>query len=268
MKTKCLYCNKIFTAKTSRAKYCSRKCCFTDYNKKKAIRLKVDNYREMTCAYCNKVIITDNLQRLYCSKKCKYDSWYKRNYENTIKFAGKNIKDNCELCNKEFVKTDSRKRFCSEECRVIVSSKRNYPPINTKREKGSEANLLWRERLRNKHIGKYSKIGKNETLLLNIVETILNIKLERQYYCAGYFVDGYDIHNNIVYEIDEFFHYLKNEELRPKDLLRQKRITGALKCNFIRIKDVNENKIKRKTKKLINTIRLQLERNKKWRKKK
>lgn len=52
----------------------------------------------------------------------------------------------------------------------------------------------------------------------------------------GYWVDGYDQINNIVYEYDEKHHFV-NEQLLNKDVRRQQEITNFLKCKFIRIKE-------------------------------
>lgn len=52
----------------------------------------------------------------------------------------------------------------------------------------------------------------------------------------GYFVDGYDKENNVVYEYDEPFHYNIDGTLKEKDSKRQKEIENLLKCDFIRIK--------------------------------
>jgi len=49
----------------------------------------------------------------------------------------------------------------------------------------------------------------------------------------GYWVDGYDKENNIVYEYDEPWHSRQLE----KDAHRQKEIEEFLSCKFIRIKD-------------------------------
>jgi hypothetical protein len=51
----------------------------------------------------------------------------------------------------------------------------------------------------------------------------------------GYWVDGYDKENNIVYEFDEKYHFNKDGNLKLKDIQRQKLITEHLKCKFIRI---------------------------------
>jgi hypothetical protein len=52
----------------------------------------------------------------------------------------------------------------------------------------------------------------------------------------GYWLDGYDIENNIAYEYDEKAHFIKGQ-LKDKDINRQKEIKKLLKCKFIRIKD-------------------------------
>jgi len=51
----------------------------------------------------------------------------------------------------------------------------------------------------------------------------------------GYWVDGYDPVNNVVYEYDEKYH--KSKKQQEKDLNRQNEIIDFLKCSFIRIKD-------------------------------
>lgn len=52
----------------------------------------------------------------------------------------------------------------------------------------------------------------------------------------GFWVDGYDFENNIVYEYDERHHFDINGNLKIKDVERQKLITELLNCKFIRIK--------------------------------
>jgi hypothetical protein len=53
----------------------------------------------------------------------------------------------------------------------------------------------------------------------------------------GYWTDGYDKENNIVYEFDEHHHFDKNGNLSQKDIRRQQEIENLLNCRFIRIKD-------------------------------
>ena len=53
----------------------------------------------------------------------------------------------------------------------------------------------------------------------------------------GYWIDGYDKENNVVYEFDEKYHFNKDGYLKEKDLKRQKEIEHFLNCKFIRIKE-------------------------------
>ena len=55
----------------------------------------------------------------------------------------------------------------------------------------------------------------------------------------GYFIDAYDIENNIVIEYDESLHYDSKGNLKNKDIIRQNEIKEKLKCKFFRY---NENK--------------------------
>lgn len=52
----------------------------------------------------------------------------------------------------------------------------------------------------------------------------------------GYFLDGYDVINNIAYEWDEYHHFKSNGELIDDDVIRQNEIVSTLGCSFIRIK--------------------------------
>lgn len=52
----------------------------------------------------------------------------------------------------------------------------------------------------------------------------------------GYWVDGYDVENNIVYEFDEKLHFTNDGVLKEKDIIRQNNIIKYLNCKFIRIK--------------------------------
>jgi len=71
-----------------------------------------------------------------------------------------------------------------------------------------------------------------EKAALKAIETVLKIKLKRQYRVGIYRIDGYDPVNNIAYEIDETHHRYDVE----KDLERQRFIESKLKCTFVRIK--------------------------------
>ena len=53
----------------------------------------------------------------------------------------------------------------------------------------------------------------------------------------GYWLDGYDIINNVAYEFDELRHHYDNGELLDKDKRRQREIEEHLNCRFIRIRE-------------------------------
>lgn len=53
----------------------------------------------------------------------------------------------------------------------------------------------------------------------------------------GYWVDGYDKENNIVYEWDEERHHYLDGNLTEKDIKRQKDIENFLNCKFIRLRE-------------------------------
>jgi hypothetical protein len=58
-----------------------------------------------------------------------------------------------------------------------------------------------------------------------------------EFYVEGYWVDGYDKKQNVVFEYDEkkhHFYNIKNMKRTEKDLIRMKRIQTSLKCKFIR----------------------------------
>jgi very-short-patch-repair endonuclease len=76
-------------------------------------------------------------------------------------------------------------------------------------------------------------IGYNEKEILDHIENLLNIKLERQYRVKKFYVDGYDKENNIVYEVDEKCH----KYTKIRDIIRQEEIIKILNCKFIRINE-------------------------------
>ena len=79
------------------------------------------------------------------------------------------------------------------------------------------------------------RLGKNETLILDSISEILNIKIERSYRAIGYYLDGYIPELNIALEIDELHH--TNACYIESDKIRQIAIENHLKCTFIRISE-------------------------------
>jgi len=80
------------------------------------------------------------------------------------------------------------------------------------------------------------KIGKRETKVLNKLEKEKNIKIKRQHRIEIgsriIFLDGYDMENNIVYEVDEELHKYSKMEDKQRDNL----VKGQLNCKIVRIK--------------------------------
>ena len=61
----------------------------------------------------------------------------------------------------------------------------------------------------------------------------------------GYWVDGYDKENNIIYEYDEEQHFNHDGTLIEEDIKRQQEIEEYHpECKFIRIKDSDVPKLK------------------------
>lgn len=59
-----------------------------------------------------------------------------------------------------------------------------------------------------------------------------------EYYVSGlgYYLDGYDVKNNVAIEIDEAHHFDKRGNLKNRDIKRQTEIEELLNCKFIRIR--------------------------------
>ena len=99
--------------------------------------------------------------------------------------------------------------------------------------------------------------NKNACAFLDEISKEKNIHIQHamnggEYYIKdlGYWLDGYDKKNNIVYEYDEKHHFDKFGNLSQNDIIRQTEIENYLKCKFIRIR-YNEN-IEEKLNQIIN----------------
>jgi very-short-patch-repair endonuclease len=77
--------------------------------------------------------------------------------------------------------------------------------------------------------------GKNEEKILNFIEKVNGIKIERCYSVGGYYLDGYCVDTNTAYEVYEQYH--NNKSQIDYDIDRQKYIVNNLGCQFIIIKD-------------------------------
>ena len=78
--------------------------------------------------------------------------------------------------------------------------------------------------------------GVREKAALDTIEQLLGIKLKRQYSVLGgrYRIDGYDLVNNVAYEVDEEQHFTPQHI--GLDRIREEEIFQELGCRFVRIK--------------------------------
>ena len=81
------------------------------------------------------------------------------------------------------------------------------------------------------NVDTFVKIGKNEKEILDKLERKKKINIKRQSLTAGYFVDGYDKKNNVVYEVDEKEHSYPKK--KSYDELRDKKIIKELNCKVV-----------------------------------
>ena len=72
-----------------------------------------------------------------------------------------------------------------------------------------------------------------EAEAISTIENLVNTKLERQFYIAPYFIDGYDSVNKIAYEVDEPGELSLNDLKNRQE--REQYISKALGCTFIRL---------------------------------
>ena len=166
---------------------------------------------------------------------------------NSVKFQ-EHVKD--PIRNKK-ISERMKNRNVSNETRKKIS--KNRPDISGEKNPSKRPEV--RKKLRIKLIERISleieKYGKKFTPFFNekgcdFFENLM--KYENSYIQhalnggefyikeLGYFVDGYDKENNVVYEWDEDHHYDVDGNLKQKDIERQKEIEDVLKCTFIRLK--------------------------------
>jgi hypothetical protein len=112
---------------------------------------------------------------------------------------------------------------------------KKFGPLSQQhRRKIRESAIDYYGRIRYKNKLLYPNIGKHEKQILDLLETLLETEIERQYQVCGYFVDGYSKNLNTVFEVDEPFHF-HNNKMREEDIERQNEIYDKMHCYFLRI---------------------------------
>lgn len=164
------------------------------------------------------------------------------------------------------------KHLTEETKRKISKANKGKPTWN----KGKKMSQEWKDRVGKNFLGKthtdeYKKkmrlyaikrieqqflngeilvpcIGKMERIFLNEAESILNLKIHRQFSICGYFIDGYVPELKLAFEFDKLANH-KNNKL---DLKRQKEIEESLGCYFFRVTDLEW---KNNKKEILNKVR-------------
>jgi len=122
-----------------------------------------------------------------------------------------------------------------------ITKKHNCPKCGNISRRISRINQISKDKFNgNQIIPSYNQIGCE---LFDKISKENNIHIQHamnggEFYIKelGYWIDGYDKVNNVVYEYDEKHHYINNK-LSEKDIIRQKEIEEHLSCKFIRFKE-------------------------------
>lgn len=140
------------------------------------------------------------------------------------------------------------KLICKEHNKLInispyshLRGKYSCPLCNNRNHRLNKIKIVEENKLNNYQL--FPIFNKKACELFDKISEKQNIHIQHamnggEYYISslGYWLDGYDVINNIVYEYDEKHHFIKGN-LRDKDITRQQEIEKFLKCKFIRIKD-------------------------------
>ena len=268
----CPDCGKIIEYKNKKSLYqanyknvicyqCSHKKNYSDVHNK----MKREEVEKRVIELCNsrnyEFVGFLNNEYKGCRKsrlviKCNIDSYiWDVGHDNFV-----NKGSGCPHCNKLNMRERSIGVKPSDEARRKMSEKaKTRNPISDetrkKRSNSHKGKKHSDETRKKQRIAAINRIEKNKgqcfpnfntnaCLLFNEIMIKEKIKIQHaknggEFYIKelGYWVDGYDEENNIVYEFDEKRHFDKNGELLERDKIRQKEIEDFLGCKFIRIKE-------------------------------
>ena len=154
----------------------------------------------------------------------------KYNYDKVEYINSKsNILIYCNTHKKYFEQTPTN-HLNKKGCSICGNTERRLKSIKRIEENKLNGNQL------------YPGFNKNACKLFDEISLNENIHIQHamnggEYHIKelGYWVDGYDNVNNVVYEFDEKYH--NKEKQQEKDKIRQQEIENFLGCTFIRIKE-------------------------------
>lgn len=202
MTSKEYYDQYILKGKVVKCKQCDNESSFKNISK---------GYRDHCSKSCSKKFQPNAVGWAYVSKE-GYEPWnkgkkmsdeYKTNWLNGVKNTRWNSND-------DEIRKKLRLKFI-EKLKLI--DKKFHPPYS---KKGCEH---------------FNKLMSQNGINIQHAENGGEFYIEE----LGYWVDGYDKENNVVYEWDDPRHFIGNE-LLEKDKKRQKEIEEFLGCTFVRIK--------------------------------
>ena len=217
-------------------------------------------YEIRECLNCKNDFTSPNRKALFCSKSCassyrqkgipKSEEFKKKIREtmkekniqprDEYKFKKRNIPFNKgKKLSKEHIENNRKAHIGikhTDEWKENARERMLKNPI--KYWKGKKQTEETKEKRRIAMLDRLEKdgmfgIGKYEKEILDLIEEILNIKIERQYNIIGYRLDGYCKELNLAIEVDELHHnYQSNIK---KDKIRQQNIENILGCQFLRV---------------------------------
>ena len=155
----CQSCGNPFEAKNNRALYCSKRCKYQAYKKRKPFYTKV-------CALCGKQFRTQKADTKYCSLSCGVQDTTSKIQKQLVcvdcgthfTFRGRTTKKRCQLCTKHYnvVKTMRSRKKKHPEVQIGIGSGRSQN-TNTLRdqEKLLKRRLKYLSNKQNLKITKY-----------------------------------------------------------------------------------------------------------------
>lgn len=168
----------------------------------------------------------------YCEEFKKYNNYKEIPFVAKLDLANKNFEicdDMLCHCNSiiKFNKVSQKwDKFYCWKCRKSPTSLEHF-----KIKYGNDWEIKWREFRENLPVPR----GKNETELLDYLEKLYGILIQRDFTIMEFFPDGYCESTNTIYEVNEKHHRIPSH--RKKDAQRRHMIQRELKCDFVVIWD-------------------------------
>jgi hypothetical protein len=192
---------------------------YTDFFKDKSSKLRwVERL-----LICNNNFIIEKSMLCKCGSKSSFDT---KTQKFTKMFCRKCF---VSSCSKEWFKIKYNDDWLNEYNLFYSDEDR----VKGRREIGRKSWFIRKGRAFNGCLCK----GKNETKILDFLQTKYNVTIRRGVEICGYYVDGYSEENNTVYEVYEKYHMsqISYDERRRHEIMDYK------KCNFIIVFDKEEN---------------------------